>query len=94
MINVGVSEKNSRIGVFANMILYRILVNVIVRCNKACKIEEYSDIKNCSYKKHLISKLVLAREEKILNTFEKSLDDKKVKCKKKIIIIVLFTCFH
>ena len=49
--------------------------------NKACKIEEYLDTKNCSYEKLLFGKLVLACEDEILNTIETSLDDKKVTCK-------------
>ena len=47
-------------------------------CNKACKIDKHFDIKNCSCKKRLISKLVLECEEKTLNTTENSLGDKKV----------------
>ena len=45
--------------------------------NKACKIDEYLDIKNCSCEKRLIGKLVLACEGEISNTTETSLDDKK-----------------
>ena len=37
-------------------------------CNKACKIDEYLDIKNCSCERRLISKLVLQCEDEILNT--------------------------
>ena len=51
-------------------------------CNKACKIDEYLDIKNCSSKKPLSSKLVLLCEDEILNTTETSLVDKKVTRKK------------
>ena len=47
-------------------------------CNKACKIDEYLDIKNCQCKKRLIDKIALACEDEILNTTEASLDDKKV----------------
>ena len=50
--------------------------------NKACKIYEYLDIKNCSCKKRLISKLVLACDNKILNTTETSLDNKNITCEK------------
>ena len=46
-------------------------------CNKACKIDEYLDIKNCSCKKHLIGKLVLACDDEILNKTETSFDNKK-----------------
>ena len=35
-------------------------------CNKACTIDEYLDIENCSCEKHLLSKLVLACEDQIL----------------------------
>ena len=52
------------------------------KCNKAYKIDEYLDIKNCSREKLLISKLVLECEDEILNRTETSLDDKKVTCAK------------
>ena len=45
--------------------------------NKACKIDEYLDIKNCSCKKCLLVKLVL---DKVLNTTETLLVDKNVTC--------------
>ena len=62
-------------------------------CNKACKIDEYLNIKNCPCSKGLFSKLLLlACRDEILNTTETSLDDKKVTCEKKI--IVLLTLFH
>ena len=32
-------------------------------CNKTCKIGEYLDIVNCSYKKRLVGKLVLDKTE-------------------------------
>ena len=51
-------------------------------CNKACKIDEYSDFKNCSRKKRLIGKLALECEDKTLNTTENSADDKKEHVKK------------
>ena len=44
--------------------------------NKACKVDEYLDTKNCSSKKRLIGKLVLVREDELLNTTETSPDDK------------------
>ena len=47
-------------------------------------------MKNCSWEK-CTGKLVLACEDKILNTTETSLFDKKVKCEK---IIVLVTILH
>ena len=39
-------------------------------CNKACKIDEYLDTKNCLYKKRLISKLVLECEDETFNSTE------------------------
>ena len=50
--------------------------------NKAFKIEEYLDIKNCSCKKRLFVQLLLTCEDEISHTTETSLDDKKVTCKK------------
>ena len=47
-------------------------------CDKACKIDKYLDVKNCSCKKRLFGKLVLACEDEILNATDISLDDKKV----------------
>ena len=60
--------------------------------NKACKIDEYLDIRNCSCEKRLFGKLALACEDEILNTNETSFDDKKVTCEKKM--ITLFTWFY
>ena len=57
--------------------------------NKPFKRGEYLDIKFFLHK-YLIGKLELAFENEILNTTENSLDDKKVICKK---VIVLFTWF-
>ena len=59
-------------------------------CNKVCKVDQYLHMKKCSWEK-CIGKLVLACEDKILNTTETSLFDKKVKCEK---IIALVTIFH
>ena len=52
------------------------------KCNKACKVGEYLDTKKSSCQKCLLGKLVLACDDEILNTTEKSLDDKKVTCEK------------
>ena len=54
-------------------------------CNKACKIDEYLNIKkkNC-VKKHLFGKSVLACENEILNTTENSLDYENVTCEKTV----------
>ena len=53
-------------------------------CNKACKIDEYLDIKNCSCVKRLIGKFVLECEDEILNTTENLLYNKKVTCEKEM----------
>ena len=58
--------------------------------NKACKIKEYLEIKNCSCKKRLFGKLVLAFEDEILNTTETSLVNKKVSREKIIILFIVF----
>ena len=55
--------------------------------NKACKLDEYLDIKNCLSKKGLIGILVLACEDEILVTTETSHDDKKATCEKKIVAL-------
>ena len=61
------------------MIICAILVRVAVSVKRHAKIIfRYLDIKNCSYKKHLLDKLVLLCENEILNTTEASVDDKKV----------------
>ena len=58
-------------------------------CDKACKIGEYFDIKNCACGKHLFTKLILACEDETLNTTKAtSTVDKKVIHEK---IIALFT---
>ena len=46
-------------------------------CNKACRIDDYLDMKICFLEKHLTGKLVLECEDEILNTTETLLDDKK-----------------
>ena len=72
-------------------IIYRILVHVIASEIKACKIDECLDIKHCSCEKGLISNLVSERKDEVLNITEKSLDDKRKTCEKKV---VLFTQIH
>ena len=57
---------------------------VYYECNKAHKIDEYSNVKYRSCKKHC--KLVLACEDEILNTTETSLDNKTVTCEKNSLI--------
>ena len=73
-MNASVSAKNQMIGVLVKMVICGILVCVI-EFNKACKIDEYLDTENCSCEKCLIDKLVLERENEILNTTETSFDD-------------------
>ena len=51
-------------------------------CNKACKSNEYLDIKNCSCEERLIGKLVLECDDETLNTTETLLNDKKAACAK------------
>ena len=51
-------------------------------CNKACKVNQYLDIKQCSCKKLLTEKLMLEREDEISNTIETSLNNKRSRCKK------------
>ena len=48
------------------------------KCNKVCKIDEYLDTKNRSCEKRLISKVLLACEDEMLNTTETSVDNKRV----------------
>ena len=51
-------------------------------CNKAGKIDEFLDIKNCSREKRLIVRFVLACVDEILNKPGTSLNDEKVICEK------------
>ena len=51
--------------------------------NKACKIDKYLDIKNCSDEKLLIGKLVLECENETLHTTENLLNHKKKHVKKR-----------
>ena len=57
-------------------------------CNKASKIGEYLDAKNCSCEKCLIGKLVLGYEDEISNATEISFDNKKVTCGKISLVII------
>ena len=55
--------------IFVKMIDYMWNPNTSVyECIKACKVDEYLNIKNCLYKKHLFGKLALACEEKLNTT--------------------------
>ena len=47
-------------------------------CDKSWKIEKYFDIKDCSCKRRLFGKLVLACKDEVLNTTGISLDHKIV----------------
>ena len=49
---------------------------------KACKIDEYLDIKNCSCEKRIIGKLILKCENEILNTTETTYSKKSIMWKK------------
>ena len=57
-------------------------------CNKACKINGYLVIKNCSCEKSLISKLALGCEDEIVNTTETSPKDEKVRHEKRNCLII------
>ena len=46
-------------------------------CNKACKIDKYSNFNSYPSKKHVIGKLLLEFEDEILNTSESCSDDQK-----------------
>ena len=61
------------------MIIFGILVRVNVSVTRHAKL---MNIKDCSYQKHLIRKLVLACKDEILNITETSLDDKIVICER------------
>ena len=51
-------------------------------CNKACKTNDYLDIKNCSSEKRLTGRLLLECEDEVLNTTAALLANKKVACAK------------
>ena len=62
------------------------------KCNKACKIDEYLDTKNFSYKKSLTGKLLLACEDVMLN----KIDYRKITCEEHVCLFHYFTVslFH
>ena len=62
----------------------------VCECNKAWKIDEYLDIKNCTCEKSLIGKLVLKYEDEILNTIETLLNNEKLACAKSSFLFILF----
>ena len=55
--------------------------------NKACRIDEHVDVKNCFCKKFSVGKLVLECGDKILNTTEILINDRKVAFAKSILLI-------
>ena len=61
------------------------------KCNKACKIDEYLDTKNCSRKERLFGKLLSACKDEILNKTKTSVNHKKVTYRK--VYCLLFTMF-
>ena len=52
--------------------------------NKACRIDEHVDVKNCFCKTFSVDKLVLECGDKILNTTEILINDRKVAFAKSI----------
>ena len=80
MISIGVSVKNYMIGVLVEK-SYMWNPSACSACDceykNACKIREYLDIKNCSYKKRLFGKSVLACGNEILKRDVTSVVDKK-----------------
>ena len=78
MMNVGVSVKKNYWSSCKDDYMWN-PITCDCECNETFKIDEYLDIKNCSWKKRLIDKLVLEFEDEILNTNKTSPDDKKVK---------------
>ena len=65
------------IGVLVKTIVCWILARAVLNVIKYVKIDEYLEIKSCSFKKCLLGKLALACDYETLNTTEISLDDKK-----------------
>ena len=61
-------------------------------CNEPCKVDEYLYVKNCSCEERLIGKLGLECHDKISNTTENSLKNKKRNMWKKV--IPFFALFH
>ena len=57
-------------------------------CNKACKTDVYLDIKNYSYEKVLVGKLVLECEDEMFNTTETLLNDKKQHMQKAVSLFI------
>ena len=65
------------IGVLVKMIICGILLREC-ECNKAHKITDYLDIKNCLCQKRLFGKLVLVCEDEMCSTSENSFDGEKI----------------
>ena len=51
-------------------------------CNRACKVDKYLGIENCSLERNLFGKLVLECENQMSNTTETLLNERKVICEK------------
>ena len=73
------------LGVLAKMIIWNDST-CDCECIKACRIDEYLDIKKCLCKNRVFGKLVSVCEEEISNTTEKCIDDKES--------FALFILFH
>ena len=91
MINVDVNLKNYFIGVLVKPIPNE----YDCECDKTCKIGEYSDIKNSSWKKHLFDELVLTCGDEILSITKVTIKNfgnvTSIVDKKRKKIIALFT---
>ena len=90
-MNVGVSVKNWMLGALPKMIIRGILVYIIASVVSHVKLVNIYILKIAHVKKRLIGKLVIEYKNEILITSNTALDDKKVTCKK---IVVLFTEFQ
>ena len=90
-MNVGVSVKNWMLGALPKMIIRGILVHIIASVVSHVKLVNIYILKIAHVKKRLIGKLVIEYKNEILITTDTALDDKKVTCKK---IVVLFTEFQ
>ena len=90
-MNVGASVKNWMLGALPKMIIRGILVHIIASVVSHVKLLNIYILKIAHVKKRLIGKLVIEYKNEILITTDTALDDKKVTCKK---IVVLFSEFQ
>ena len=74
-MNVGVSVKKNRWLEFLQKCHTWNPSTCDCECDKTCKIGVYLYVKNCSYKRRLFGKLVLACEDEILNATETTVKD-------------------